>query len=59
MAASILILDVSILFNFTTYIKIMLSSYCKSGTPKVGCANVNIKLGICGSTHKTIQYDSF
>lgn len=59
MAASILILDVSILFNITNYIKIMLSSDYKSNAPKVGSVNTNIDFGTSGTTHKTIQYDSF
>ena len=56
---SIIILDVSILFNITNYIKIMLSSDCKLSTPKVGSANINIDFGTSGTTHKTIQYDNF
>ena len=58
MAASIRILDVSILFNITNSIKIMLSSDFKSSTPKVGSANISIGFGTSGTTHKAIQYGS-
>lgn len=59
MSASIIILNASILFNITNCIKIMLTSDCKSSTPKVGSANINRDFGTSGTTDKTTQNDSF
>lgn len=59
MVASIILFEISILFNITCDIKVMFSSHCKSSAPKVGSANINVDFGSSVTTQKTIQYDSF